>query len=478
MRPRRGGPAPCTVGLAEGDRRPRRPADGAAVVGADQVPARHGHLVRSRSRVHAHRVGPDEGLLGPPAHERQLERGAEQRVAEGLDGRQLHHLGGAARQRLAEALGAGGVRGPVLPALGPRGVAGAVVGVDDLEGQEIAGREPGVAERVGRAGPHQDALGRPGGQAAGLLPPVVDRDLAQRGPRGQRGLEREGQRRPGGVGGDVVRRDGDVGGARREGHEHGRPGRRAIADGEVDQAGVALDRGPAAGRVEVSLGGDPVEAVVEEVPDVGEELDQGDGRVGDGEVRRGVLPHEVLDEGLPQRAPVARQVVVHRRGRRERRRRRGVEAGVEVRAFGTQPHRQPGAQRIEGHRGGRRDLEAVAAQVRRTGERQLDVRRRRRDRRGAGHRDRRAPRRRDERPEGGVDQLGGRVAPQPDVQRPRGARHARLGRAQPVDAGCGQQALGAPQRGARGLEADLSRHATPPRGRGPRRAAGGRSPRP
>ena len=137
-------------------------------------------------------------------------------------------------------------------------------------------------------------------------------------------------------------------------------------------------RRPQARGLEVGLGGDAVEAVVEQVADVGEQLEQRDRRVGDREVGVGVLAQQVLDQRLAQRAPVAGEVVVHGRRRRGGAAPAAGEAAAEVRALGPQPHGQPGAQRVEVGTAGRAERPRAGSAPGRAAPAsvELDVRRR------------------------------------------------------------------------------------------------------
>ena len=195
---------------------------------------------------------------------------------------------------------------------------------------------------------------------------------------------------------------------------------------------MAPYRGSLPRGLEVGLRGDAVEPVVEEVADVGEELDQRDRRIGDRQVRLGITANEILDEGVAQRSPVACEVVVNRRRRRQRRLGRRLEAAPEVGALGKQTDGKPGPQRVEGDARRRIDAEEVPGEIGRPAELQLDVRRRV----GLGRRSRdrhaRASRRRLETPTSRVDEARRRIVVEPDPERALPGRDAGLRRAQPV----------------------------------------------
>ena len=205
-----------------------------------------------------------------------------------------------------------------------------------------------------------------------------------------------------------------------------------------------------------------------------EELGDGDRRVGDRDVRIRITAQHVLDERLPQRAPVARPIVEHGRGRRERRRLADVEARTEVGALGPEPGRQPRPQRIERDARRRLDDEPVAGRIRQTGELELEVRRRSGRDRGGGDRHRRPSRGLLEAPERRIGERRRRILVEPDLQHPR-RPDPRLGGTEPVDAARRvEQPLGPGGGRARRLEGPrLSGQAPPPPASGrPSRAAG------
>ena len=90
-----------------------------------------------------------------------------------------------------------------------------------------------------------------------------------------------------------------------------RAGGNGFAELVVDEPRVASHRCAQARGLEVGLGCDPVEAVVEQVADVREQLEHRHRRVGARQVGVGMLAQQILGERLPQRAPVAREIVVH-----------------------------------------------------------------------------------------------------------------------------------------------------------------------
>ena len=142
---------------------------------------------------------------------------------------------------------------------------------------------------------------------------------------------------------------------------------------EVHEPGVPAHRGAQPRGLQVGLGRDAVQPVVQQVADVREELEQRDRGVGGRGVGVRRLAQQLLDEHAPQRAPVARGVVGQRRGRWRRVAGARGEAAAEVRALGAQPNGQPGAQRVELDARRRVDLQPVARGVGQPGEHELHV---------------------------------------------------------------------------------------------------------
>ncbi len=421
----------------------------------------------------AHLVGRGERVVLRPGDAEQRQPGTEQRVRDLVDRGELDDLRGPARDRVAERRRGRDDR-PVLQAGRPLRVGGSVARIDDLEGDPVARREPRVAERVGGLRPHEHALGRAGGQAARALAPVVDRDLAERVPGRHRLVGGEGERRAVGVAGDVPCGDRDASGRRRDGDMDEGARRHRLAELVVDEARVAAHRRAAARSLEVRLGRDPVEAVVEQVADVCEQLEHRDRRVGAGQVGVRMLAQQVLGERLPERAPVAREVVVHGRRRRRSRRGRHREAGAERVAVGAQAHGQERAQRIEVDRRRLDDLEPVERRVRRAVERQLEVRRRcRLDRDRVDDRDGARATARRQGPQGGVGERGRRVLVQPDVEEEVPARAPHLRGTEPLHGRAGrEQRLWPVQRRAGRLQRRGVRHSSAPPAAAVRRRAG------
>ena len=178
------------------DRRERaRPVDEAAVVCGRDVAARDGDLAEAEGVVHGDRERERQRLVGAPRHARQAQSGPTTAAASGsVKGsvvRELDDLRRTAGSRLTKCVG--GRRPALLPSR-PLRVPADVLDGDDLEGEEVARREPVVAQRVG--------LGRTSTQSVAptarryRLAPVVDRDLGERGARRQR--RAGGRVRPGG----------------------------------------------------------------------------------------------------------------------------------------------------------------------------------------------------------------------------------------------------------------------------------------
>ena len=137
------------------------------------------------SRVDADGVRPGERVVGRASGPGTAPARSEQRVGERLHRRQAHDLrapgsGAASRKRGSPPASVGQSCCRVRPAP----VARLVVGVDDLEDEQVAGGQPAVAERVGRAsGARARTRSHPAGRQHAVLAPVVDRDLAERAHR-------------------------------------------------------------------------------------------------------------------------------------------------------------------------------------------------------------------------------------------------------------------------------------------------------
>ncbi len=228
-----------------------------------------------------------------------------------------------------------------------------------LEDDDIAGGEPQNAPWLLLVGPRlvgprvaQGRGRRAGGQTAGAVPPgpqgdpvvgpaqddlLVPHRLEHGAPAGPEFPG--GDDRPRGPRAPPRRQYGEGQVRARQGHglllglqaDEG-AGRAAVVHRVVDQPGMPTDRGTQPGGVEIRLGGDGVLLVAQPVPDVGEELHQGDGQIG--HMPLGPLRHRQGEpvQQQPTEAGVVLGQIVDGRFRTARSRRTGVGGGRAVQA--------------------------------------------------------------------------------------------------------------------------------------------------
>ena len=241
-----------------------------------------------------------------------------------------------------------------------------VVDGDDLEAEQRPDRQPSAtAGRSAAAGRTSTALVAPAGEHGVVLGPVVQGDLGVAGRTRRRDAASSVKQVAAGVAAPAprsvatsppattaLRVAGPAAGATTTCTTVRRADRGL--DREVDGPGVPGDARAPPRRGQPPLGGHPVQPVVQQVAEVGEQLDQRHREVGRRGVSRRVGELQPLHQHRPQRGVVAGERVVvrwresarrgrvHRRSRR-RRRTRGAAAPAGTPAAG----RQVGQRRVQ-----------------------------------------------------------------------------------------------------------------------------------